>query len=129
MGGPEGDENVIRKELNISLSHIRMRLDEGEELGGVHWCYQVTGVENRALDLEVPAGFVLRVVVVDHTLDFRGLDDWIECFHLICDLDDLSCYGFPWTRRCWGKQIGVEAVKKVTKTFGADKFLVVHESV
>lgn len=47
-----------------------MRLDEGQELGGVHGCYQVTGVEDRALDLEIPAGFILRVVVVDHTLDF-----------------------------------------------------------
>lgn len=47
-----------------------MRLDEGQELGGVHGCYQVTGVEDRALDFEIPAGFILRVVVVDHTLDF-----------------------------------------------------------
>ena len=72
-----------------------MRLDEGEKLGGIHRCYQVTGVEYRALDLEVPPVFILGVVVVDHTLNFGGLDDRIKCFHLICDLNDLGCYGFP----------------------------------
>lgn len=98
-----------------------MKLDEGEKLGGVHGCYQITGVEDCALDLEISAGFVLRVVVVDHTLDFRCLDDWIECFQLICNLDHLSCYRFPRNLHCWGKEIGVEALKEVTKTFRADE--------
>ncbi len=101
-----------------------MRLDEGKELSDVHGCYQVTGVEDRALNLEVPAGFILSVMVVNHTLDFGGLDDWIESSYLICDLDYLSRYRFPGSLCCWGKKIGVEALKEVTKTFSTDKVLV-----
>ncbi len=126
MGGPESDENVICKEFDIGLRHVGMRLDKGEELGGIHRGYQVTGIEDRALDLEIPASFVLRVVVVDHALDFGGLDDWVECSYLICDLDHLSCYGFPNSLRCWGEEIGVEALKEVSKTFGADEILVLQ---
>lgn len=103
-----------------------MGLDEGEKLSGVHGCYQVTGVENRALDLEISACFALRIVDVDHALYFGGLDDWIKCSHLICDLDHLSCYGFPRSLCCWRKEIGVEAFKEVTKNFGAGKVLVLH---
>lgn len=125
LSGPECDENVVCEELEIILGQ---HLDEGEELGGVHRCYQITCVEDRTLHLEIPAGLILRVVVVDHSLDFRGLDDWVECSHLICDLDNLSCYGFPRSLRCWGKEIGVEALKEVAKSFGADKVLVVHTS-
>lgn len=126
LGRPECNENVICKEFDIDLGHIWMRLDKGEELSSIHRCYQVTCVKDRALDLEIPAGFVLRVVVVDHTLDFGGLDDWIECFHLICDLDHVGCYFFPMRLCCWGKDIGVEALKEVAKTFSADKVLVLH---
>ena len=101
-----------------------MKLDEGKKLGGVHRCYQITGIEDRALNLEIPAGFVLRVVVVDQTLDFRCFDNWIECLHLICNLDHLSRYRFPRNLHGWGKEIGVEALKEITKTFGAVEVLV-----
>lgn len=94
LGRPECDENIICKKFDIGLGNVGMGLDEGEEFSGVRRCYQITCVEDRALDLEIPAGFVLTVVIVDHTLDFGGLDDWVECCHLICDLDHLSCYGF-----------------------------------
>ena len=90
MCGPKGDDNIICKKFDIGLRHVGIRLDKGEELGGIHGCYQVTGVEDRALDLEIPAGLILRVVVIDHALDFGGLDDWIECFDLICDLNHIS---------------------------------------
>ena len=103
-----------------------MRLDEGEKLSGVHRCYQVASVEDRALDLEISACFALRIVDVDHALYFGGLDDWIECSHLICNLDHLSCYGFSRSLCCWGKEIGVEAFKEVTKNFGAGKVLALH---
>ena len=103
-----------------------MGLDEGEKLSGVHGCYQVTSVEDRALDLEIPACFALRIVVVDHALNLGGLDDWIEYSHLICDLDHLGCYGFPRSLCYWGKEIGVEAFKEVTKNFGAGKVLVLY---
>lgn len=98
-----------------------MKLDKGEEFGGVYGFYQVAGIEDRALDLENSAGLVLRVMVVDHTLDFGGLDDWIERFHLVCDLDHLSRYWFPRNLRCWGKKIGVKALKVVTESLGADE--------
>ena len=97
------DENVVRKKFDIGLGHVGMRFDESEKLGGVHGCYQVTGVEDRALDLEIPACSVQRIVDIDHTLYFGGLDDWIECSHLICDLNHLCCYGFSRSLRCWGK--------------------------
>ena len=38
LGGPECDENVVCKEFDIGFGHVGMRLDEGEELGGVHGC-------------------------------------------------------------------------------------------
>ena len=126
MGGPECDKNVICKEFDIGLGYVGMRFDEGEELGGVHGCYQVTGIEDRALDFEIPADFVLRVMLVDHALDFGGLGDRIECSHLICNLYHLSCDGLSRSLRCWGKDIGVETLKEVTKSFGADKILVLH---
>ena len=103
-----------------------MRLDEGKKLGGVRRCYQITGVKDRALDLEIPTCFILRIMNVDHTLYFGGLDDWIECSHLICDLDHLSCYGSPRSLRWQRKEIGVEAFKEVTKSFGAGKVLVLY---
>ena len=65
-------------------------------------------------------------MVVDHSLDFGGLDNWIECGHLICDLDYLSYYGSSRSLCCWGKKSGVEALKEVAKAFGADKVLVLH---
>ena len=103
LGGSKCDEYIICKEFDIDLGHVRIRLDEGEELGGVHGCYQVPSVKDCTLDLKIPAGFVLRVVIVDHTLDFGSLDDWIKCSDLICDLDNLSRYGFSEYLRCWGK--------------------------
>lgn len=126
MCRPECDENVICKEFDVGFGHGGVRFDEGEELGGVHGSYHVTGVEDCALDFEISAGFGLGVVVVDHALDFGGLDDWIECFYLICDLYHLSYYGFPRDLRCWRMEIGIEALKEVTKTFGADRVLVQH---
>ena len=126
MGGTECDENVICKKLDISLGHVGMWLDEGEELSDVHGRYQISGVKDCTLDLKMPAGFVLSVVNVNHTLDFGGFDNWIESPHLICDLEYLSCDGFPRILRCWGKEIGVEALEEVTKTFGTEKVLVLH---
>lgn len=68
----------------------------------------------------MPAGFVLSVMNVNHTLNFGGFDDGIESPHLICDLNYLSCDGFSGILRCRGKEIGIKALKEVTKAFGTE---------
>lgn len=103
-----------------------MRFDKGKELGSVHGCNEITGVENRALDLKILTGRFLSIVIVDQTLDFRGLDNWIQCSDWICDLDNLSCYGFPESLRYWRQKIGVEALEEFTKAFGTKQILVLN---